>query len=447
MVDVEKQKQEIMDRQKNAKKKGALYLILSEVVFFLLILLFLPFGTIFALILSTLITMFPIFFLVTYYILAPQKVVGYFVEQNRYLFIEEGGAYKRPSVRCSGKKVDKDGLLVPEEESPKDSFILRIAPGYGPSSFEIHKLRFFAWFGLFEYVPMRVVKRNKYVPKKDKNSARVEYREDVAWDGWLTNVYPYGFEVTEYTKDNIPLTLKIGGFARSENPGLTAYGIEDWWTAFYTDVSAAAVELIRNTTYNEFKERKNNLGSLLFKVFHDSNIVGKAGAKDISSAEKIKTYGMVVESFQITEFSVPDDILEAAEAEAEQEYEKKAARVVAEKGKIQSTIELSAILELFLQRTCMSIEEYAQEVQDPVSFFEKYGEIWEGCKKDLMDWIAIKNGSGVRVHADGSRYGGDLVDAVAVLQRLGHNFSSSEATMGGGGEEPKKKGFVFKKGG
>jgi|GEM_PF-4965300 len=413
---VEKQKQEIMNRRKNAKIKGTLYLILSEISL-LIVFSFLQYSLLLALFFSSVITMTVVFFLVIYFILSPEKVIGYRVPQNRCLLIEEADAYKRSSPQSKDREIGEGGWLVPREgDYPKKccfGLYDKIAPGIGLSKIEIHRVRFFEWGGFFEYAPMLVVRRDKFVPGEH---SRIESKEDIAWDGWLIAPYPYGYRVfNEYTMDNVAISFNVGIYAHSDNPSLTHYETEDWWKVFIGDIGGRIVNKVRTSSYKGkggIREFEGNLASFFAEDLQKKDIpdvddkgnlkINPDGSpKLVSILDKVREYGMTVSRLQIAGFSAPKDVVEASEALVKQEYQKEAARVEAEKNRNMASSEIGAVLDLFLSRACMSLDDYAKEMEDPQEFTKKFGDLWEGCRKDVMDWIAMRNGAAVRLHSDG----------------------------------------------
>ncbi|MFA5207595.1 MAG: hypothetical protein WC428_02945 [Candidatus Paceibacterota bacterium] len=361
-------------------------------------------------------------FFVIYRILAPARIISYFVKETYCLLITEGGAYKRADLQLSGHTLTEKGWIVPENEKDGIGAVLskyKIDPGKRikkpliPPSY-LGGMRFFKLFGIFEEPLIDIFRWSKH----DSNSQKIIGREDVIYDGWIVVPYNYGIEVRNIlTKDGMPVGFDLTLLSELLNPVIAKYVTKNWYGSFIQDVTKTIVEVIGESTYDEVQGHSKDFGSYFFEKFEE--VLPKKKKCLIESC--LRLYGVHTKSIQVVKFIAPPDIVNAADEQKKEELMKKAAKTKASAVQEVVLTKAAAIDELFIKRSGLSWEDYAQEVLDLESFEEKYGELYEKCRKDVLDIMAIDKGTGIRV--DG---GGGIVDAAAVFQILSGSKPSSE---------------------
>ncbi|MFZ2390366.1 MAG: SPFH domain-containing protein [Minisyncoccales bacterium] len=432
MVTVQEKIQGIEKERKEALLRGFKYILVMGLIS--LIPIFFSWG-IFIIIFIGLFAVVTGF--VIYRIWAPARIFGYFVKETYCLLIIEGGAYKRADLQLTGCTLTEKGWIVPENEKDGIGDVLskyNIEPGKRiEKRRNFFGMRFFEWLGVFEEPLIDTFSWSK----NDPNSQKIIGKEDVIYDGWIVVPYNYGIEVRNIlTKDGMPVGFDLTLLSELLNPVIAKFGTKNWYNSFVQDITKTIVEAIGESTYDDIQNQSKDFGAYFLKKFKEPVPEEGTPDKKMSLIERcLIKYGAHIMSIQVVKFIAPPDIVNAADEQKKEELMKKAAKTKASAVQEVVLTKAAAIDSLFITRSGLSYEDYIQEMLDPEDFKEKYGELYETCRKDVLDIMAIDKGTGIRING-----GGGIVDAAAVFQTLSGSKPPSE--------EPKekkegKKGRIF----
>lgn len=421
MVTVQEKIQSIEKERKEALLRGFKYILVMGLIslipiffsweLFIIFIFLFAVGTVF----------------VIYRIWAPARIFGYFVKETYCLLITEGGAYKRAALQLKGYTLTEKGWIVPENEKDGTGVLSKYNVESGKRIEKRHNffgMRFFECLGIFEEPLIDTFSWSKH----DSNSQKIIGKEDVIYDGWIVVPYNYGIEVRNIlTKDGMPVGFDLTLLSELLNPVIAKFGTKNWYNSFVQDITKTIVEAIGESTYDDIQNQSKDFGAYFFKKFEEPTLKEETSDKKMSLIERcLIKYGAHIMSIQVVKFIAPPDIVNAADEQKKEELMKKAAKTKASAVQEVVLTKAAAIDELFIKRSGLSPEDYAQEVLNQEDFEEKYGELYEACRKDVLDIMAIDKGTGVRING-----GGGIVDAAAVFQILSGSKPSSE--------EPKEK--------
>ncbi|MFA5714159.1 MAG: SPFH domain-containing protein [Candidatus Paceibacterota bacterium] len=417
-LSIEKKLEQTKEQRRNSRKKGFTMIIVSFLLAFFLLWIFLKNPFVAAI--ASFILLPVIIFFVTYFILAPVRIFGYFVRQSHLLLIMEGEGYTRSDLQLDGHTLTEKGWIVPlEGESIPEKF--GIDPGEKIKTTRIipviHNLRFFKLLGLFEEPFEGILRWEKYNP----TTQEVTKEEDVMWD-WVVAPYNYGLKIKDiYSKDNVPISFNMGILGQPFNPPLSQFLIKDWYKAFISEVYNVIFEEIRNSDYNDLQKEDEELAMHFYKKFEEQKKYGDDKGKSTIRI-CLEKYGIYIIKIQISKLTVPKEIIDAANEPIRQEFEKKAVAIQAQMNQERLVTEMSATDALFQRRTATTPEEFASLIKNPEEFKRIYGPIYNKCRRDVLDGMAIRQGTGVRIFTEGKGTGGnELLSAAAVFQKTFNN--------------------------
>ena len=387
----------------------------------------------------------PVIIPVTYYILAPVRIFGYFVRQSHCVLITVGGGYVRGVMRKAGHVLTDKGWIVPlvGESIPEKFGIVvgeKVKANFVDDRFVIENLRFFKFLGLTEEINEGTLEWQKFDPKSGKITDETDLMVD-----WIVAPYFYGLRVEDiYTTDNVPMTFNMGILAQSFNPSLSEFEVNGWYKAFMGQVYNTIFEEIRRSKYEDLQGEEEELAKHFYDRFLREQLDG-SGAKTGDSTIKIclVEYGMYIFKVQIAMLKIPKEIIEAANAPIKQAYEQEAVVIEAKMNRDRMVVEMSATDLLFQARTLIKPEEFIVLLKDPDEFERVYGSLYDKCRRDVLDGMAIKKGTGMRIFTEGSGIGGsDILNAAALFAKMSNNNSSSQNSSS---EKEEKKGKIFDK--
>lgn len=425
-VSAEKKLETIKEQRRKTKNKGFAIIIASSLLLFFFLWIILRNLLIAGI--GSIVGTSIIFLFLIYFIFAPVKVFGYFVKQSRCLLIMEGEGYKRSDLQLADHTLTEKGWVVPlgGKSIPEKFGIDHGKKIKGRISFHnlkgrisFHNLKFFELLGLFEKPFEDIFKWEKF----NGNTGDITDEEDVISD-WVVVPYNYGLRIRDiYSKDNIPISFNMGILAQPLNPSFSQFGIKNWYKAFMAEIHNIVFEEIRSSSYNDLQGEIQELAEHFYKRFaKEEQDKQEQKIRDSVIETCLKKYGMYIIKIQIGKLSVPKAILDAAEAPVKQEFEKRAVHVEAEMNRDRTVTELSAADILFQRRTGITSEDFVQLLEDPDEFERVYGSMYDKCRRDTLDGMAIKKGTGVRIFNEGIGAGGsDIVNAAALFQRMSNN--------------------------
>lgn len=416
-ADAEKKLETIRKERKEIKKKG--FTIIIVLYLLSLLCLCIVLRSLFWGALASIVPLVGIVFFVTYYILGPVRILGYFVKQSRCLLILVGGRYKETDLQLEGHVVTDKGWIVPEDESIKS-----IPEEYGidigkrlEKKKSYANLRFFSDLGLFQRIFEDVFQWEKF----NANTGDIEKKQDVISD-WVVVIYNYGVEVRDvYTKDNVPISFNMGILTIHLNPSLAQFGSKNWYKAFMGQINNIVFEEIRSSNYADLQGEKEELAKHFYKKFG-----GEADkSKDSTIKMCLEKYGTYVLQVQIAKLAIPKAIIEAANEPMREEFQRKAVVIEAEMNRDRIVTEMSAVDKLFQSRVGITQVEFVELLRDPEEFKQVYGSLYAECRKDILDGMTIKKGTGMRIFTEGAGTGGnDFLNAAALFSKLSNNNSS-----------------------
>lgn len=432
MVDVEAKLKGLKKEKEEAKSRG--FKIILVTIFIAIFAVFISRLNLFVISLS--IATIIIFFLyVLYYIWSPVRYVGYKIEETYCLLIMEGGAYKRADLQWAGHTLTEDGWVVPEREEDGSGILSEfdIVPKERIKKPASHRgLRLFQLLGLFEAPLVDTLNFFRYDPRTEEVVEVV----GLIWKGWFVVPYNYGLKINQiYTEDGVPCSFNMGLLGQLMNPFIAQFVVKNWYESFTREVHGVVFDIISSSTYDELKAQ-TDLAGFFYQRFKE---VQKN--KNCSLVKRcLMQYGIHIMGVQIGKLTWPSDIVNAADEEEKEQLIKKAANVKAAADQDVLVIEASAIDRLVAQRLGLTPEELTKAIKDQ-DFFAKYEKLRKAYRKDILDIMAIKNGTGVRVSSKNA-----LVDAAAVLSTLNNQSQRNNANQGGSeGSDEKKGGKIFDK--